>query len=149
MLGIFRRAKDNTADIPSNRDLTTKHIALSLLYTFIISIIALFIVNGYWITVDPKLKENVKIEDERKGWFELFKNALILLGTALTTVIGYYFGQREGAIKAAEAQKEVEKTEQQAKQIVDQVTQQRDEAIKEAATDNDPEQIDEASRSES
>lgn len=34
----------------------------------------------------------------------MVKSSLILLGTALTTVIGYYFGQREGAAKAARAE---------------------------------------------
>jgi len=85
---------------PTNKDGTTQTIALVLLYTFIASVVVLFLTN---IFVE-KLVTIVENDDFRKGWFDLLKNALILLGTALTTVIGYYFGQREGTIKAEQAE---------------------------------------------
>jgi hypothetical protein len=78
---------------PQNTAVT---IALTLLWAFVASFGALLIINvcvSGWSDVDT-----------RKAWFELMKSASILLGTALTTVIGYYFGQRESAQIRKEAQ---------------------------------------------
>lgn len=122
MLNLTKRQKSD----PSNKDLTTKIIALVLLYTFISSVIILFLTNVF---VEYLLKKD-PTGDFRKGWFDLLKNSLILLGTALTTVIGYYFGQREGAIKAEQAEKNIEATDKQAQRAIEKVIQQRDEDIK-------------------
>ena len=111
---------------PAPKDQTTKTIALVLLWTFISSVAILFITN---IFVE-KLLTNDAANDFRKGWFDLLKNALILLGTALTTVIGYYFGQREGAIKAKQAEKEIEETGIKADNAIKKAIEQRDEEIK-------------------
>ena len=120
---------------------------MSLLYAFLFSISILFYVNWLWISNTTKCEP--KIEEERKGWFDLLKNGLILLGTALTTVIGYYFGQREGSIKAAEAQKDAERTDSTAKHIVDLATKQRDESVLTSVRiDSDPEITDTPTRNE-
>ncbi len=115
----------NSKNEPS-KDQTTKTIALVLLWTFIGSVAMLFITNMF---VENLLKNDVE-DDFRKGWFDLLKNALILLGTALTTVIGYYFGQREGAIKAKQAEKDIEETGIKADNVIKKVIEQRDEEIK-------------------
>ncbi len=119
----------------SNKDRTTKTIALVLLYTFIASVTILFLTNIFI----EKLLTNDTNGDFRKGWFDLLKNALVLLGTALTTVIGYYFGQREGAIKAEQAEKKIEATDRQAQKTVERVIQQRDNDIRDAISkESDP-----------
>lgn len=129
------------------RDLTTKRIALWLLFTFIGSVVALMIINVVWSAT--KTADIGLGDDGRKDWFELLKNALILLGTALTTVIGYYFGQREGAIKEAEAKKEIEATNLQAKNIIKETTENRDKAVKsDVSKDSDPEDTEAPSRKE-
>ncbi len=116
------------------KDPTTKNIALILLWGFIGSIVLLIVVNLFIF----KLNIGNDI-DLTKGWFELLKNYLLLLGTALTTVIGYYFGQRDGAIKAEKADEEIKKTAQKADDVISDMQKQRDEAIKNSATkDNDP-----------
>ena len=122
---MFKSLRNQKYDA-SNKDVTTKIIALVLLYTFISSVVILFLANifGSCLTCKPDEPEM------RKGWFDLLKNALILLGTALTTVIGYYFGQREGAIKAEQAEKKIEATDKQAQKTIEKVIQQRDEDIK-------------------
>ena len=52
------------------------------------------------------------------------------LSSILTTVIGYYFGQREGEKKTEEAaNKKVEEVGEQAQDLVQQVTRERDDAI--------------------
>jgi hypothetical protein len=53
-------------------------------------------------------------------WFELFKSGFLLLGGALTTVIGYYFGSRgvqEAEITAGIALGERDKARQQLEKI--------------------------------
>lgn len=125
---------------PNNKDQTTKTIALVLLWTFISSVAILFLTN---IFVESLLKADTTSGDFRKGWFDLLKNALVLLGTALTTVIGYYFGQREGAIKAKQAEKEIEETGIKADNAIKKAFQQRDEDIKRAIPkESDPSFID-------
>ena len=50
-------------------------------------------------------------------WFDLFKSGFLLLGGALTTIIGYYFGSRgvqEAEAKAATALHEAEKAREEA-----------------------------------
>src|SRR6476620_4126072 len=111
----------------TNKDRTTRTIALVLLYTFISSVVILFLVN---IFIKAIIKEDTTGDDFQKGWFDLLKNALVLLGTALTTIIGYYFGQREGTIKAEQAEKKVEETDQRAQKAVKKAFQERDEAFK-------------------
>lgn len=58
-----------------------------------------------------------------KAWFDLLKSGLSLLGTAMTTVIGYYFGTRD--VRAVE-RKLTEKTEEakEANESVHQLTRQ-------------------------
>ncbi|HMI04638.1 MAG TPA: hypothetical protein VK541_19260 [Pedobacter sp.] len=123
-----------------SKDPTTKNIALVLLWGFI-GVLALLIVVNLFV-----FKLNIgKNPDLTKGWFELLKNYLILLGTALTTVIGYYFGQREGAIKAEKASEEIRQTEQKAGAVVSEAIKQRDEAIKNnSGKDNDAADTDDA-----
>lgn len=125
----------------ANRDQTTKTIALTLLYTFIASVFILFVTNLFIKEIFKggcKLPGDPNDLDFRKGWFDLLKNAMVLLGTALTTVIGYYFGQREGAIKANEAEKKAAETNQQAGAAVSDANQQRDEEIINNTKKSDP-----------
>lgn len=118
------------------KDKTTKTIALVLLYSFITSVSLLFFVNMFIRKLDI-----YDDDDLRKGWFDLLKNALVLLATALTTVIGYYFGQREGTIKAEQAAKDIQETDQKAENAVQKAYQQRDKAIKNTVTNaNDPQE---------
>jgi hypothetical protein len=110
----------------SEKEEITQKIALVLLYTFICSVAGLFLVNLFIKSLN--IYEDA---DLRKGWFDLLKNSLILLSTALTTVIGYYFGQREGALKAEQADAEAEKA-------VTEVIGKRDQDIKAAAARTTP-----------
>src|SRR5512138_2286451 len=121
--------KRNTQE---ERDRTTKTIALVLLNTFVFSIITLFAVNVFLDTDDT---------DAKKGWFDLLKNGLVLLGTALTTVIGYYFGQKEGSIKAEAAEKQAKAseekakaTEEKAKNVVEKVITNTNKVVSDAVT---------------
>jgi ABC-type glycerol-3-phosphate transport system permease component len=91
------------------RETTTRKIALGLLLTFIALLVLLVIINVIYIR---SFKSDVDI---RRGWFELMKTNTILLGTALTTVIGYYFGQRESAQARKEAQAAEVKVQEQTK----------------------------------
>jgi uncharacterized damage-inducible protein DinB len=52
-----------------------------------------------------------------------------LLSTALTTVIGYYFGQREGEKKAEAAEKQLKEADEIAKKEVEKAYTERNEAI--------------------
>ena len=81
-----------------------------LLITFVLAVALLFVVN--MLRYDDGQTELGK--ELYKEWFDLLKNSLVLVGTTLTTIIGYYFGQRESRVayeKAFTAEQEV-KTEQ-------------------------------------
>jgi|GEM_PF-4757522 len=92
------------------RSLATKYITYTLLGTFVASLIALFSTSTALLRCDGKPADL----DVYKGWFDLMKNGLILLGTALTTIIGYYFGQRESSVayQQADDARTTAKTEQ-------------------------------------
>jgi hypothetical protein len=118
-------AATSSNDPVAMRDTTTRSIALGLLATFIATVVALMLINycAFRYGEDKYTKDVsaaiVASDNEmRKAWFDILKNSLILLGTALTTVIGYYFGQREGAAKAAKAEDQAIKAENQAESKV-------------------------------
>lgn len=126
-----KRPHENTAQI----------IALVLLITFVASFAVLLAINiifSAWPLSDDTNG------DTKKSWFELMKTASVLLGTALTTVIGYYFGQRESAqirreAQAAENKAETkEKEAENAKRVLDSVTADLPQGMSE---DFDPTQI--------
>jgi uncharacterized protein involved in cysteine biosynthesis len=101
---------------------TTKIIAKLLLFSFIISVGILLIIN---ISVFQNYKDD-KLQPQVKDWFELLKNALILLGTSLTTIIGYYFGQRnaeQAEKKASLLEKENEKADDAVKGYMEQMNE--------------------------
>ncbi|MBK0403010.1 hypothetical protein I5M27_08425 [Adhaeribacter sp. BT258] len=130
---------DGSNNIPIDHNNTTKRIAYVLLFAFIISVALLFYINYDAFQYGAKKPDPSLVDIEmRKGWFDLLKNALVLLGTALTTVIGYYFGQRAGALKAEEAEKKekdaVDKIEiinQKAEDVVKNQQKQVDQVLKE------------------
>ena len=76
-------------------DYTSRLIAKTLLFSFIGVLIALLVMN--WYLIQRNCTEAIE------SWFELFKSGLILLGTSLTTITGYYFGQRDSAQSKKEA----------------------------------------------
>jgi hypothetical protein len=124
---------DKSANSGISKDGTTRIIAVVLLITFVASILALFGIN--YENSHISLANDDKFEF-KKSWLELLKNGLILLGTALTTIIGYYFGQREGSIKAQEAQQSLKETDAKAEQAVKNLTIERDNAIKDTVAVN-------------
>lgn len=142
----FLGQSKNAGEDAKNRDLTTKQIAVALLYTFVVSVALLFAINA-WIASQ---EGGIAMEkDGEKNWFDLLKNALILLGTALTTIIGYYFGQREGALKEADAAKKLEEADKETMTIVEQATQARVAEIRQrAAAANDAPEANAPSSSE-
>jgi hypothetical protein len=114
-------------NIFKDKDMVTTVIALFLLVTFITIMIALFFFNWYLVeksqTIPEALLNNIPAET-LKDWFELFKSMIILLGTTLTTIIGYYFGQRE----AKEARKEAEDAKINANKTVEEARKEVEDA---------------------
>ncbi len=130
------RSNDPGRIMADNRDKTTRKIALWLLFTFVTSIFVLFLTNIFIFQLVLG-KDGKEIDpDFRKGWFDMLKSSLVLLGSALTTVIGYYFGQREGEKKAEQAEKTIQATDAKAQEAVEQATRQRDDVIRETAASN-------------
>ncbi len=84
-----------------NKDKATLTVAYTLLFTFVSSLIFLAVIT----VVSSKNPESKAFEN----WMGLLKNSLVLIGTALTTIIGYYFGQRE----SSEAHKEAAEAKSQ------------------------------------
>jgi hypothetical protein len=127
--------KSKTGDIVKypRRDMIPQIIALALLFTFITTVIGLFFTNIY----SYKFLDKTVDSDFKKGWFDLLKNSLVLLSTALTTVIGYYFGQREGTIKNEQAVQQLKSNEQEAVQLAASIYQNRNKAAKEGVIGND------------
>jgi hypothetical protein len=102
---------------PPAREDTAKIVAQVLLWTFVIAFGLLFIVNVA-LTFRDKGAQTAE-DDLSKGWLDMLKNSLVLLSTALTTVIGYYFGQRESIIarkEAKAAEKRAENSKQEAEE---------------------------------
>jgi hypothetical protein len=146
-MGLFnRKSPISREDRFGRKDQTTKTIALVLLWGFVISlgilfftnIFNLYLISHYKASADKPSTEFEKVWLEfQKSWLELLKNGLIFLSSALTTVIGYYFGQKEGSAKSAEAERIVKKTEKQA-ELVSGLILDRDQAIRESSSnDND------------
>ena len=90
---------------------TTVWVTRVLLLTFVLAVAGLFIVG--LIKYDDG--KTTGAQENYKQWFDLLKNSLVLVGTTLTTIIGYYFGQRESRAayeKAFSAEQDV-KTEKE------------------------------------
>jgi len=108
------REKQVSSADTGGHHLGANEIAKWLLASFVVSLVALLVVNVgiLWGTGDCD-----------KAWFELLKSGLSLLGTAMTTVIGYYFGTRD--VRNAERRLN-EKTEEakEAKESVHQLARQ-------------------------
>jgi hypothetical protein len=81
----------------SREDIAQK-VAFILLGSYVLAFFVLIVIN----ICLPPASDHVET-DRDKNWFEMMKTSSILLGTALTTVIGYYFGQRESAQARREA----------------------------------------------
>lgn len=118
----------------SERSTMTRWVAIVLLILFSFSLVYLIIFNT--VLYFPKSEVNER-------WFAIMKDGLVLLGTSLTTIIGYYFGQRraeQAENKAKEAEKNLE--------AADKIVQNQSEQIRELgniapnATSNDPVDID-------
>lgn len=146
---LFGAAAQSGSDPAAGRDTTTRSIALGLLSTFIATVGFLLLINylnfgynevQYQDGAGKPLPDTVLAADieMRKAWFDVLKSSLLLLGTALTTIIGYYFGQREGAVKAAEARREEMQTKEKAEAIVETVVKNADEAFRQGATAQGP-----------
>jgi len=86
--------------LKSNNNATNiiAYVILAVFSTFLIIILlnALTLYNS-----DTKDIERIKFAEK---WLDLFKDGFLLLGGALTTLIGYYFGNKgsEAALKTAE-----------------------------------------------
>ena len=74
-------------------------ISLVLLSAFVVSLGITLILNGIAFFDFFKIAD----KESKNAWFELLKFLLIALSTALTTIIGYYFGQKEGNLKSQQA----------------------------------------------
>jgi hypothetical protein len=91
---------------------TTVWVTRVLLLTFVFAVVGLFVVG---IANYKDGNTDAPSQENYKQWFDLLKNSLVLVGTTLTTIIGYYFGQRESRAayeKAYTAEQEV-KTEKE------------------------------------
>ena len=98
-----KETKQPLPESPTTR--TTKRIAFLLLGLYAVSLLLALLAAIY---EDPS---------SNRVWFELFKNGFLLLGGALTTVIGYYFGSRglqEAEMSASIAQQEAERRAREA-----------------------------------
>lgn len=117
-----------------NLEIPAQIIAYTLLGTFALSFCALLLINVH-------LNRHGSSSDElKKAWFELMKTASVLLGTALTTVIGYYFGQRESAqvrreAHAAEIKAETKSEEAETASKKAETAEKEVEALREAVKD--------------
>lgn len=99
-----KETKQPVLESPTTR--TTKCIAFLLLGLYAASL--LLVLLAAIIIEDPS---------SNRVWFDLFKNGFLLLGGALTTVIGYYFGSRgiqEAEMSASIAQQEAERRAREA-----------------------------------
>lgn len=84
----------------------SKNIAFFLLSLYGVSLIAVFVTAVF------------KSGEDSKSWLDLFKSGFLLLGGALTTIIGYYFGSRgvqEAQATATLAIREADKAKEQVK----------------------------------
>ena len=75
---------------------TTTTISYIILFVFCGLVLLIY----FHITSDSKI-----IDDEGKLWFDLFKYGFVILGGALTTLIGYYFGKRGSDLVLDQAEK--------------------------------------------
>ncbi len=80
---------DIAASAEKDRASTTKIIAISLLIAFGICV-AILLVCSFVFSINY----SDKTSSVTNNWFDLLKTCVISLGAMLTTVIGYYFGQR-------------------------------------------------------
>ncbi len=107
--GLGWRVKKINQSLPEGPiQRTSKYIAFLLLILYSCCLLAVF------YAAFNEAPTNGKI------WFDLFKSGFLILGGALTTIIGYYFGSRgvqeaEASLNVAlrEAEKAKEKAEEE------------------------------------
>lgn len=88
-MGIFtkkQRRNENEIDVDKEKLTTTRIISITLLFTFVGTIIILFVANIFFSKSTTGAPE--------ESWFDLLKNSIIGLSASFTTILGYYFGQR-------------------------------------------------------
>lgn len=87
--------------VKSNNNATNviAYVILGVFCTFLLVIL----IKSYnlYSTIESNADPNLKYAEK---WLSLFKDGFLLLGGALTTLIGYYFGNKnsEAALNAAE-----------------------------------------------
>jgi len=86
--------------------------------------------------------DNLEEGSGGKIWFDLFKEGFLLLGGALTTLIGFYFGSRNSEL-IARVDKAREKVEQEKKEVDSMAQRMEEEApnTSESAEDITPIQL--------
>lgn len=115
-----------------NKEKATLVIAFTLLFTFVGSLIFFAI-----ITAISASKSNGQ-DEVYKNWLSLFKDSLILVATALTTIIGYYFGQRESSQAYKEAA-EAKATLPEAEQVINELKAELEKKVSVTQGSNDSE----------
>src|SRR5215211_6616387 len=88
---------NNDEKILKSKEKATLTIAYTLLFTFVGSVIFFAVITA--VSASKGETQSKAYEN----WMALFKDSLILIATALTTIIGYYFGQRESTQAYREA----------------------------------------------
>ena len=101
--------------LQQDRHRTTRFITHALLVTFIATLLCLFGISVGLIAKFGKPAD----DGVYNGWFDLLKSSLVLLGSTLTTIIGYYFGQRESAAALQKAEAAETKAKQEEGKAVD------------------------------
>ncbi|RZS93543.1 hypothetical protein [Aquimarina brevivitae] len=90
---------------------TTNSIAYIVLFVFSIFLAIILYKAISLYTNDGKMTEY------GEKWLELFNNGFLLLGGALTTLIGYYFGNKGSEVAQSNAEKLLKEAEEKLKRL--------------------------------
>ena len=90
---------------------TTNAIAYIVLFVFSIFLSIILYKAATLFTDDGKMT------DSGQKWLEIFNNGFLLLGGALTTLIGYYFGNKGSEIAQSNAEKLLKEAEDKLKRL--------------------------------
>ena len=90
---------------------TTNAIAYIVLFVFSVFLSIILYKATTLFTDDGKMT------DSGQKWLEIFNNGFLLLGGALTTLIGYYFGNKGSEIAQSNAEKLLKEAEDKLKRL--------------------------------
>src|SRR5205809_22993 len=99
----------------------SEDFARVILIAFIILTLGLFLGNIFISIGIIKLPETTT-----NNWFSALKDSVIMLGTFLSTIVGYYFGQRQ---QVKEAETKAANISNEAEELIMRLKKERDTAM--------------------